>query len=88
MKHLHLILASLLAAGTLAAQDTRGTISGTVADAQGAMIAGASVTVANTGTGTHTNLKTNTSGYYEAPLLLPGTYSVTSETTGFKKAVR
>jgi len=74
--------------GLLAAQDTRGNIAGTVSDAQGAVVSGASVTVANTGTGTSTRLTTNANGYYEAPLLLTGTYSVTVETAGFKKAVR
>ncbi|MBI4910448.1 MAG: carboxypeptidase regulatory-like domain-containing protein [Acidobacteria bacterium] len=87
MKNIVLILTTTMACA-LYGQDTRGTISGTVADSQGAMIAAASVTVTNTGTGTVTMLVTNTSGYYEAPLLLPGTYSVTAETTGFKKAVR
>ena len=67
------------------AQDTRGNISGTVTDPQGAVIAGAGVIVANTGTGTSSGLSSNSSGYYEAPLLLPGSYSVTVETAGFKK---
>lgn len=70
------------------AQDTRGNISGTVTDAQNALIAGAKVTVTNTGTGTSTKLVTNASGYYEAPLLLAGEYSVTVENQGFKKSVR
>jgi hypothetical protein len=38
---------------------------------------GPSVTIVNSGTNTTTRLVTNSSGYYEAPLLLPGTYSVT-----------
>ena len=70
------------------AQDTRGNISGTVTDSQGAVIAGATVVVGNTGTGTTTRLTTNSSGYYEAPLLLPGSYSVTVESTGFKRSIR
>jgi len=79
----------LLAAGAgLVAQDTRGALSGTVTDAQGAVVTGAAVTVANTGTGTTTKLTTNASGYYEAPLLLAGEYQVTVESTGFKKMVR
>ncbi|MBL8211638.1 MAG: TonB-dependent receptor [Bryobacterales bacterium] len=72
----------------LAAQDTRGTIAGTVSDSQAAVIAGAAVSVINTGTNTVSKLTTNGSGYYEAPLLLPGTYSVTVEMQGFKKTVR
>lgn len=70
------------------AQDTRGAISGTVTDTQKAVIAGAAVLVANTGTGTSTRLTTNSSGYYEAPLLLAGEYRITVENAGFKKSVR
>ena len=70
------------------AQDTRGGISGTVSDSQKAVIAGASVLVANTDNGTNTRLKTNGNGYYEAPLLLPGEYRITVENAGFKKSVR
>jgi hypothetical protein len=69
-------------------QDTRGNISGTITDPQGASIAGAAVTVTNTGTGTSTKLTTNANGYYEAPLQLPGTYSVAVEFSGFKRSVR
>jgi hypothetical protein len=72
----------------LAGQDTRGTISGTVNDPQGASIAGAAVQVTNTGTGATAKLVTNASGYYEAPLLLPGGYSVSVESSGFKKFLR
>jgi hypothetical protein len=72
----------------VSAQDTRGNISGTVTDSQAAVIAGASVLVTNVDTGTVTRLTTNRSGYYEAPLLIPGGYSVTVEMTGFKKSVR
>ncbi len=70
------------------AQDTRGTIAGTVTDPQGAVVVGANVVVANTGTGVSTRLVTNETGYYEAPLLIPGSYSVTAEMAGFKKLVR
>ncbi len=81
-----LVLASLPA--LLAAQDTRGNINGTVTDTQGAAVVGANVTITNTGTTTVTKLVTNPSGYYEAPLLLPGNYSVTVEFSGFKKSIR
>ena len=86
----YLVCVFLFALGSvgISAQDTRGNISGTVTDSQGAAVPGATVTVANTGTGTSTRLTTNASGYYEAPLLLPGAYSVTVESSGFKKSVR
>jgi hypothetical protein len=87
---MRLVLIALLAITPtlLLAQDTRGTISGTVTDAQGASIAGAPVTVLNTGTGTAVKLTSNNGGYYEASLLLPGSYSVTVEAPGFKRSVR
>jgi len=69
-------------------QDTRGTITGTVTDSQQAVVGGAGVTVTNIGTNTTTRLTTNSSGYYEAPLLLPGNYSVTVQMSGFKRYVR
>jgi hypothetical protein len=70
------------------AQDTRGNISGVVTDQQAGAVSGAAVVVANTGTNTTTRLTTDASGYYEAPLLLPGSYSITVESAGFKKSVR
>src|SRR5947207_8736303 len=63
-------------------------ISGTVTDAQGAFVVGATVTVTNTGTNVVTPLTTNDSGYYEAPLLVAGQYQVAVEAQGFKKTVR
>ena len=56
----------------VAAQETRGNISGTVRDAQG-VVPGAMVTVTNVDTQVTQNLVTNDSGYFEAPLLNPGT---------------
>ncbi|HYO83098.1 MAG TPA: carboxypeptidase-like regulatory domain-containing protein, partial [Bryobacteraceae bacterium] len=83
-----LMLVPLLVPSWLIGQDTRGIIAGTVNDSQGSTIAGATVTVTNTGTATSIALTSNTSGYYEAPLLLPGTYSVSAEFKGFKRSVR
>ncbi len=48
-------------------------ISGTVRDAQG-VIPGATVTITSTDTGASQPLVTNSSGYFEAPLLQPGNY--------------
>jgi hypothetical protein len=79
-----LVVGFLLLAGVSAvAQETRSTISGTVRDEQG-VIPGASVRVVNTGTGVTQQLNTNSSGYFEAPLLIAGTYEVVVEMTGFK----
>src|SRR5262245_8431356 len=88
MRSMKTLALCLMLACVVPAQDTRGKIFGTVTDSQGAMVLGAAGTVANTGAGTSTRLTTNASGYYEAPLLLPGTYSVTVEMSGFKRIVR
>src|SRR5215213_1336684 len=79
---------TLVVAASVRAQETRGTISGTVLDDQGTSVPGATVTVLNVDTNVPNALVTNSSGYYEAPLLLPGNYRVTAELTGFKTAVR
>jgi hypothetical protein len=70
------------------AQETRSSISGRVVDPQGAAVAGARVRVTNTNTGVAIPLTTNETGYYEANLLLPGTYEVTAESAGFQKSIR
>ena len=83
--------AALLAAGLILpvlGQETRGTFSGTVTDSSGAVIAGATLTVTNVGTRTVALATTNSTGYYEVPLLLPGNYEMTVESKGFKKLVR
>ncbi len=67
------------------AQETRGTILGTVRDAASAVVPGATVEVTNTDTNTATRLTTNDRGYFEAPYLLPGAYSITVSASGFKK---
>src|SRR4051794_12024349 len=77
-----------LMSGLSQAQDIRGAISGTVTDPQGAQVVGAAVVVTNTGTNVSTKLTTNSSGFYEAPLLMPGPYEVTVEARGFKKSKR
>jgi hypothetical protein len=81
-----LLVASLLPCA-LAAQETRGNISGTVRDPVG-VVPGATVKIANVDTKVSQTLVTNGSGYYEAPLLTPGTYDVSVQLPGFKSASR
>ncbi|HXH25514.1 MAG TPA: carboxypeptidase-like regulatory domain-containing protein, partial [Vicinamibacterales bacterium] len=82
-----LLVLSVLWPWSAAAQETRGTISGTVSDS-GGVIPGAAVTITNVETDVSLNLVTNESGYYEAPLLNPGTYSVTVQLAGYRTATR
>lgn len=70
------------------AQETRGTIVGHVLDEQGGAMPGVSVTITNVDTNVSATLTTNSTGYYQAPLLLPGNYRVTAELQGFKTSVR
>jgi carboxypeptidase family protein len=74
-------------AGSAMAQDvqTKGFIGGTISDATGAAIPGATVTATGqTGTRTAT---TNESGIFRIENLEPGTYTVRVEQTGFRAAV-
>ncbi len=77
----------LLAAISLSAQTFRGTILGTVTDPSGAVVAGAKVTVKNTGTGLERSTETSADGSYALPELPIGTYSVTVTQAGFQTFV-
>ncbi len=83
-------IVSLLALFSLLAwsQEPTGEILGTVADATGAVVGGAAVTVTNTSTGVARNLTTNSAGTYIAPALTPGIYSVRVAMKGFTASVR
>lgn len=66
------------------AQGERGTITGTVTDTTGALVADAAVTLRNTGTNAQTRSQSNTAGIYVFPALNPGVYEVTCEKAGFR----
>ncbi len=74
----------LLTAVSLTAQTFRGTILGTVTDPSGAVVAGATVTVKNAGTGLTRTTQTSADGSYALPELPIGTYTVTITLTGFQ----
>jgi len=59
-----LLVFVLLAAVSLSAQTFRGTILGTVTDAQGAVVSGAKVTVKNVATGLERSTETSADGSY------------------------
>ncbi len=69
----------------VSAQETRGTIFGTVKDASGGVLAGMSVIVTNEETNVSNESVTNERGGFEIPYLLPGTYRVVVQADGFKK---
>src|ERR1035437_3524863 len=72
------------AALPVAAQTTFGRISGTVTDQTSAAIPGVKVTVRNAGTQDTRIVTTDANGYYVAPELAIGAYSVEVAQTGFK----
>ena len=79
-----LVLLCLLSNG-LRAQESRGAITGRVADAQAAIIPGARVAVTNTATNDTRRAATNPTGYYEFNYLEPGLYTVTVEAAASRR---
>jgi hypothetical protein len=68
-------------------QTTTGSLTGTVTDPGNAVVGGASVTVTNVTTGAERTGVTNSSGGFDFQTLLPGTYTISVEASGFKKAI-
>src|SRR5262249_26232742 len=78
----------LVAANPLLAQVITSTIQGHLSDSTGASVPKALVKVTNESTGvSHTGFSAD-DGYYRIPDLLPGTYQVRVELSGFKTLVR
>jgi hypothetical protein len=90
----HARAAALIAALTLglaapaAAQEARGTITGTVVDSSKGVLPGAQVAVTNVSMGTTIAVVTNEDGFFQATYLIPGTYRVSVELSGFRTLVR
>ncbi|HUA90913.1 MAG TPA: TonB-dependent receptor [Terracidiphilus sp.] len=85
MKHLArsiAVFAVVLIAVASHAQSTA-TLSGTVTDPTGAVVAGAQITVHGIATGLDRMVTSDSSGNYTVPSLLPGNYSVSVQAPGF-----
>lgn len=82
------LLAWLMASFLMLAQDFRATITGRITDPSGAVIAGSRVTVTNTATRVGTEATTNEQGVFTVPYLIPGSYEVSAEAPGFKRAIQ
>src|SRR5579885_2443048 len=82
------LVVSLLSLNIVRAQLATGEITGTVADATGAVVGGATVTVTDPATNTQRTVITNSAGVYDVPALLPGTYNLKAEMKGFATQVR
>jgi hypothetical protein len=68
----------------IAQEEITGAISGQVTDANGAVVQGATVSVVNNETKAARKVQTNEEGLFTITNLVPGTYSVTIEASGFK----
>lgn len=83
-----LLLLTSMAALQSSAQTITGTILGTVTDPSGLAIPKASVTLTQTTTGAARNLTTNETGDFVFSSVVPGSYSLAIEATGFVKVER
>lgn len=83
---LALVALIILLAGFAFAQLSTSRLEGTVQDQSGAMIPGAKIEVVNVKTGIKSDTEANAQGAYIFPSLAPGTYSMTVESQGFRKA--
>ncbi|HEV3275364.1 MAG TPA: carboxypeptidase-like regulatory domain-containing protein [Terriglobia bacterium] len=68
-------------------QTLNASLSGTIADASGGVIPGATVTAVNDATGVSTKAITDASGAYVFPSLAPGSYKLTAGKEGFSSTV-
>ncbi|HEV2800772.1 MAG TPA: TonB-dependent receptor [Pyrinomonadaceae bacterium] len=78
------LLLTFLMAVPVWAQSDRGTITGTVTDPQGGLVAGAKITATNLNTGEVREATTSDEGSYTLPELSPAPYRVSVEASGFK----
>jgi hypothetical protein len=83
-----LLLVVAVSAAITFAQAVNASLVGTITDSSGAALPNAKVTLTETNTGVSRSFNTNESGNYTFSDLPPGTYTVTAEQTGFKKASR
>jgi hypothetical protein len=86
-KSLWMVWVGLLCVVPAWAQFDSAAVLGTVRDASEAVVKGANVTLINQNTGAETKAVTGEDGSFTFPDSRIGTYTVTGEATGFKKAV-
>lgn len=77
-----------MASASLQGQSTNGVLTGTVDDASGAVIPGATVVLKNANSGDERRTVSNNDGFFAINAVPPGDYSVTIEAKGFQKLQR
>ena len=84
LKNWHLAVLLPLFALNSYAQSERGTITGSIHDSSGAIIAGAKISVNNIATGSAVALTSNEAGEFTATSLAVGKYTVRVDKEGFR----
>src|SRR5437899_2918412 len=79
------LFASLLLSAAAFSQEFRGRVQGVITDSTGAVAPGVSVLLHITDTGVDATRSTNEQGRYIFDYVDPGTYTLTTELSGFKK---
>src|SRR6185295_5217474 len=79
---------AICASVAVAAQTVTGTLSGSVLDANGAVVADAPVTAKSRDTGFTRSVTTNSEGYYIMSFLPLGPYDLTVDVKGFRKVTK
>jgi len=69
-------------------QEFRSTLSGSVTDPTGAVIAGAKIIATEERTGTKLQTVSDSAGQYTIPFLAPGEYTIAVQAAGFKESIR
>ncbi|MBI4893857.1 MAG: TonB-dependent receptor [Acidobacteria bacterium] len=87
-RFLGVILAAALAAASLAAQSTYGSLRGTVADSNGGVIPGVKVSLVDEATNLSRSTLTNETGEFTFASVTPSGYRLVAEAPGFKKFER
>jgi outer membrane receptor protein involved in Fe transport len=75
----------LLLAAAIFAQESTGSISGTVTDPSGASVPNAAITITNEQTGVERKINSNTSGFFAITNLSVGNYKLAADAQGFKQ---
>ena len=88
MRSLAIVVCLVLGEAAALAQSDRGTITGTISDPAGAVVAGAAIEARNVATGAVYPVASSTTGNYTIAQLPAGNYELTVTVRGFKKFVR
>ena len=88
MRSLAIVVWVILSGAAAFAQSDRGTITGTISDPAGAVVAGAAIEARNVATGAVYPAASSSTGNYTIAQLPAGNYVLNVTVTGFKKFVR